>query len=109
MNKLFDKDDVNFFKIVAATAVVTIALAVLVLQETKMDRYKAEQRVATLAGLTLVLIVAALYLIPWLLPLFYDMPEGTTLPYYALLLAIEMAPHTRIRGEPNRERYEYDG
>jgi len=31
MNKLFDKDDVNFFKIVAATAVVAIALAVFVL------------------------------------------------------------------------------
>ena len=31
MNKLFDKDDINFFKIVGATAVTTILVVALVL------------------------------------------------------------------------------
>ena len=71
-----------------------------------MRREEAEQTVATFAGLALVFIVIGLYLLPWLLPMFYNMPDGTTLPYYALLLAIEMAPHTRIRGGSNYRSYD---
>jgi hypothetical protein len=55
-----------------------------------------QQKAAKVFGVFLVLIVVAVYLFPWLLPLFYDMPEGTIVPYYALLLAIEMAPHAQI-------------
>ena len=61
-----------------------------------MNHHEAEEKVSKGAALFLILIVVALYLFPWLLPLFYDMPEGTTLPYYALLLAIEMSPHTTL-------------
>ena len=67
-----------------------------------MNQDEAKGKVATAAAIFLILIVAALYLFPWLLPLFYDMPEGTTLPYYALLLAIEMSPHTGVFKEDMR-------
>jgi len=63
-----------------------------------MNNEEAEGKVVTLAAYTLFFIVAALYLVPWLLPLFHDMPEGTTMPYYGILLAIEMSRNAVIRG-----------
>jgi hypothetical protein len=48
----------------------------------------AAKIVAVIVGLAFV----GLYLFPWLLPLVYEMPEGSTLPYYALLVAIEISP-----------------
>ena len=61
---------------------------------------------ARITAVIIVLIVIAFYLFPWLLPLFYDMPEGTTLPYYAILVAVEMAPHVhqlKRSGRDNRK------
>jgi hypothetical protein len=60
-----------------------------------MDNQTAT-KAAKIMGVFLALIVVSVYLAPWLLPLFYDMPDRTTAPYYALLLAIEMAPHAQI-------------
>lgn len=70
-----------------------------------MNQQEVEGKVAVLAANALILIVVGLYLTPWLLPLFYDMPEGITLPYYALLLAIEMAPHTQLRSGTDDDRH----
>ena len=61
-----------------------------------MEHDTAEEKVAVGAAVFLIIIVVVLYLTPWLVPFFYDMPEGFTVPYYALLLAIEMAPTTAM-------------
>lgn len=63
-----------------------------------MNQEEAEGKVATLAAYVLFFIVAALYLVPWVLPLHEDFPEGVTMPYYGILLAIEMSRNAVIRG-----------
>tara|TARA_Y100000310_G_C20246615_1_gene607110 strand:+ start:118 stop:357 length:240 start_codon:yes stop_codon:yes gene_type:complete len=47
---------------------------------------------ATLVALIMLLAILAVYLFPWAIPIFWDMPENTILPYYGLLMCIEMAP-----------------
>ena len=63
-----------------------------------MNQEEAEGKVVTLAAYVLFFIVAALYLIPWVLPLHEDFPEGFAMPYYGVLLAIEMSRNAVIRG-----------
>ena len=51
-----------------------------------------KQYAAMLIALLMVVSIIAVYLFPWVVPIFWDMPENTVLPYYGILLAIEMAP-----------------
>ena len=60
-----------------------------------MDNDEQDVLAGKIVLFIMALIILTAYLFPWLLPLFYDMPERTTLPYYALLLAIEMSPFVK--------------
>ena len=68
-----------------------------------MNNETIKTTAAAITAVILVIIVMAFYLFPWLLPLFYDLPEGLTLPYYALLVAIEMAPHMQYFKRPLKD------
>jgi hypothetical protein len=54
-----------------------------------------DPKAGILAGIVLFLVGLSFYLFPWMIPVFYDMPEGTTLPYYGILFAIEMTSFSR--------------
>ena len=60
-----------------------------------MDREEQDDLATRIVVLILLMFVLCLYLFPWMVPLFHAMPEGTTLPYYALLVAIEMTPFVK--------------
>ncbi len=60
-----------------------------------MDNDEQDVLAKRIVLLLIALIIVAAYMFPWVMPLFYDMPERTTLPYYALLLAIEMSPKVK--------------
>tara|TARA_Y100000310_G_C20469682_1_gene709343 strand:+ start:73 stop:324 length:252 start_codon:yes stop_codon:yes gene_type:complete len=65
---------------------------------------------AMLVALVMIVAILAVYLFPWSIPIFWDMPENTTLPYYGLLLAVEMAPatyamKTKMYGSPGSSNH----
>jgi hypothetical protein len=62
-----------------------------------------DPKVSIIAGIVLILVGASFYLFPWLIPVFYDMPKGTTLPYYGILVAIEMTHFIRQMKEKNED------
>lgn len=62
-----------------------------------------EPKVSVIAGIVLLLVGGSFYLFPWLIPMFYDMPKGTTLPYYGILAAIEMTTFARSMRERQSE------
>jgi hypothetical protein len=51
-----------------------------------------KQYAAMLIAVLMIISMIAVYLFPWAVPIFWDMPENTVLPYYGILLAVEMAP-----------------
>jgi len=51
-----------------------------------------KQYAAMVVALLMLTSIIAVYLFPWAIPIFWEMPENTVLPYYGILLAIEMAP-----------------
>jgi len=60
-----------------------------------MDKDKQSDLAMRIVMLIMIMVVLGIYMFPWLVPLFHNMPEGTTLPYYALLTAIEMTPFVK--------------
>ena len=52
----------------------------------------AKQYAAFLVALIMIVALLAVYMFPWFVPIFWAMPENTVLPYYGILIAIEMAP-----------------
>jgi len=69
-----------------------------------MDEESIKTIAAKITAVVLVLVVLGFYLFPWLMPLFYDMPEGMTLPYYAILVAIDMSPFVHSFKSDQREK-----
>ena len=51
-----------------------------------------KQYAARLVALLMVATILAVYLFPWAVPIFWEMPENTVMPYYGILLIVEMAP-----------------
>ena len=51
-----------------------------------------KQFAAMLIALLMFISIMVIYLFPWVVPIFWTMPENTVLPYYGMLVAIEMAP-----------------
>ena len=51
-----------------------------------------KQYAAFLVALIMIVALLAVYMFPWFVPIFWVMPENTVLPYYGILIAIEMAP-----------------
>jgi hypothetical protein len=47
---------------------------------------------ALLIAILMLVSLAAVYLFPWFVPIIWPMPENTVLPYYGILIAVEMAP-----------------
>jgi hypothetical protein len=45
---------------------------------------------ARIVATILVVFVLGCYTFPWAVPFIWDMPEGTTAPYYGILIAIEV-------------------
>jgi hypothetical protein len=58
------------------------------------DEITIKKVVAFLVAILMLVAIAVVYLFPWFVPIIWEMPENTTIPYYGLLVAIEMAPAT---------------
>ncbi len=56
------------------------------------DENTIKQIAAMVVAFLMIATIFVVYLFPWFVPIIWTMPENTTLPYYGLLVAIEMAP-----------------
>lgn len=99
MNKLFDKDDVNFFKIVGATAVATIIIVITILQERDMNNEDVKLYAAKATAAILFLGLFCVMLLPWVIPFIWEMPEGMIAPYYGILIMFESLRATQQFGK----------
>lgn len=68
-----------------------------------------KQYAAMLVALLMVLSILAVYLFPWVVPIFWAMPENTVMPYYGILVIVEMAPVSFLVKSGLMERADKEG